>query len=131
MNYLPNLWHFALVAVVLASAELTVADLHDLRGRDLRGRNLENADLRGANLINAHLTGANLLGADLRGANLLGADLRGAILAIAKLDSADLRDVTWRSGETVTQLSPCNSARRKLERGKARSSSQGGRTLWR
>jgi uncharacterized protein YjbI with pentapeptide repeats len=50
----------------------------------LAGANLRDADLSGANL-----GGVNFANADLSGANLAGADLR------AKLDGADLSNVTW------------------------------------
>ena len=73
MNYL-SILHMVLPFVILVGAKPTDADLHKLRGRDLRDRNLEGADLRGANLIHAHLTDTNLRWTDLRGANLFGTD---------------------------------------------------------
>ena len=45
MNYL-SILHMVLPFVILVGAKPTDADLHKLRGRDLRDRNLEGADLR-------------------------------------------------------------------------------------
>lgn len=74
----------------------------ELRGRDLRYADLEQADMRkadlrdadlqGANLPDADLQGANLQGADLQGANLFDVDLQGADLALADLQGAGLRN---------------------------------------
>ena len=68
----------------------------DLRKRDLRNANFEQAtlwdvDLRKAKLQSVDLRGANLQGADLRKAKLQGADLEGANLQGADLGGADLQ----------------------------------------
>ncbi|MGE0712309.1 MAG: pentapeptide repeat-containing protein [Planctomycetota bacterium] len=73
----------------------------DLRGIDLRGRDLGSARLAGADLRGARLEGATLAQADLRGARLELADLRrarlnGADLSGAALLRADLRDADLR-----------------------------------
>src|SRR5215210_1750274 len=71
----------------------------DLRGADLRGRNLSNAPLRGASLDHADLRGAILVRADLRGASLGDTKLSDAIMSQADLSNAalfgaDLRGAT-------------------------------------
>jgi hypothetical protein len=73
----------------------------DLRGADLKGRNLQNvcfayanlddADFAKANLANATLWETTLRNTDLSGADLSGADLREADLTGALLDGAILR----------------------------------------
>ena len=62
----------------------------DLRGADLRGRNLSNAPLRGASLDHADLRGAILVRADLRGASLGDTKLSDAIMSQADLSNASL-----------------------------------------
>ena len=56
-----------------------------LKGKDLSGKNLENANLSGANLIRTNLSGANLKNANLRGADVRQADLRGVDFETATL----------------------------------------------
>jgi len=67
----------------------------NLRGRDLRYGDLENAfavngDLQGAMLAHSNLNGADLRGADLSGVNGAGASLAGTRLALADLSNANL-----------------------------------------
>ena len=62
----------------------------DLRGADLRGRNLAEAHLRGAILDNADLRGAILDHADLRGAFLGDTKLSDAIMSHSDLSNASM-----------------------------------------
>ena len=64
--------------------------LIDLRGRDLRGAQLDNAVLTRADLTGAQLQGAMLIDAQLQGVSLEGAQLQGARLEYAQLQGASL-----------------------------------------
>lgn len=64
----------------------------DLRGKDLANANLPQADLRGARLEGANLAQANLSGARLDRAAMRGVKLTNANLAGASLSRTDLRD---------------------------------------
>lgn len=66
----------------------------DLRNADLRDVVWQHVDLHRAVLFGANLYNADLEGADLTSANLCGADLRRTCMHRAKLDGADLEEVT-------------------------------------
>ena len=61
----------------------------DLRGIDLRCKDLSGLDLQGVNMTGTDLRGTNLSGANLTNAILADADLRGADLTSVILDNTD------------------------------------------
>lgn len=86
----------------LRGIDLKLRDLHgrylvgkDLSGAQLGGADLSRANLGGAVLQRADLTGALLVGADMSGADLRHADLTGADLTGANLSGAQLDDVQY------------------------------------
>ncbi len=71
--------------------EVTRADLAEIKGARLRGRDLKYARAFGVFLVKTDLFHANLQGADFTSANLQEADLRGAHLEKAFLKDANLQ----------------------------------------
>ena len=80
------------------------ADIDNIRGPDLRGRDLRNAAASGAFLAGVDLREARLEGADLSGARLEGADLGAARLEGVGLVQARLQSVKWADVTTGASL---------------------------